>query len=306
MIIITSGRTYIDIDALACSIGYSELLTLRGIDHKVVLPQTLNHSITPLVRELNWEINTEIPNDLSNAEYIITDVSEPSHFAAFVELEKVKEVYDHHFGFEEYWKGREGVKAVIEPVGSCTTLVWEEYKKYGLENEVSELVANLFAITTLSHTLNFKSSVTTQRDINAFEELISKANLPEGWVERYFREIEDVLLREPLLSMKNDTKEIEISGKIFVIAQMELWDSRVFIDENISEIESFLESFSSKYVFLTAPSISEGWNHIVVYDEEMKEILEEILDIEFDGIFGRTKKLYLRKEIVRGLQKHLL
>ena len=303
MLLITAGKTYADIDTLACCIGYSELLTLKGIEHQIVLPQVLNHSVTPLVKDLGWEINTQIPEDLENVGFVIVDVSEPSHFASFVDPEKVVEIYDHHFGFEEYWKTKENVKACIEPVGSCTTLIWEEYKKAGIEDQVSELVANLFSITTLSHTLDFKSTVTTERDIQAYKDLEDKVTLPSNWVEAHFREVEKELLEEPLKSLENDTKSLKMGEKEFVIAQMELWDSRTFVEKEIKVIESFLKNSSSEFAFLTAPSISEGCNHLVTYSERMKDILEQSIGAKFEKHLGKTEKLFLRKEIVRELQK---
>jgi inorganic pyrophosphatase/exopolyphosphatase len=303
MLIITSRKRYIDIDALSCSIGYSELLTLRGIEHQIVLPQIQNHSITPLVRSLGWEINTKIPEESSNVGFVIMDVSEPSHFASFVDSKKVVEIYDHHFGFKEHWNQQEGVEVRIEPVGSCTTLIWEEYKKAGLEDQVSELVANLFSITTLSHTLNFKSTVTTDRDIKVFNYLESKTTLPSDWVETYFREVEEELLEEPLKSLENDTKRFMMGGKEFVIAQMELWDSGTFVEKEGKEIEKFLTESTSEYAFLTAPSISEGYNHLVAYSEKIRNILEKSIGAKFEKHLGKTEKLFLRKEIVRELQK---
>ncbi len=45
-IVITTGQAFADIDAVACAIAYAELLTLEGKSSEVVLPGTLNNSVT--------------------------------------------------------------------------------------------------------------------------------------------------------------------------------------------------------------------------------------------------------------------
>ncbi len=55
---------------------------------------------------------------------------------------------------------------------------------------------------------------------------------------------------------------------------------------------------NNPYTFLTCPSISEGFNYSVAIDDSVKTVLTTVLDAEFDGNIGKTKKLWLRKEIM--------
>jgi len=169
---------------LACAIAYAELLKKEGVDTETVLPGSLNKSITEKIKK--WKLNFSINPGFKNAKYILVDISDPKFFADFVKEKDVIEVFDHRTGFENYWKERIGSKAKIETVGSCTTLIWEEFEKRVKPLKITETSARLLSTATVSNTLNFNASVTTKRDIRAYKNLKSFSHLPENWVERYF------------------------------------------------------------------------------------------------------------------------
>ncbi len=52
MIVITSGKKYLDIDSYATCIAYRELLSLLGIDAKFISNAILNYSTTPNLLKL--------------------------------------------------------------------------------------------------------------------------------------------------------------------------------------------------------------------------------------------------------------
>ncbi|MBD3329638.1 hypothetical protein GF357_04035 [Candidatus Dojkabacteria bacterium] len=305
MIIITSGDKYTELDSLSSAIGLKEFWDLQGIDSKVVLPGDPNETISRSIRKLGYVYENSLSNMHKDCQFIIVDVSDPKYFASFVQEENVIEIYDHHFGFEGYWKARLGKKSKIESVGCCTTLIWEKYKESELSSRISTLVANLFCATTAIHTLNFNSSVTTQRDIKAYKELKQYTDSPSDFIEKYFREVESAMLKNPEESIRNDTKIKMVGSHTFRIMQVELWNSKRFISENIDLIMHLLNEEPVKKIdfsFFTSPSISEGKNYILVKDRSTREILEEILPVEFKGNLGKTGKLYLRKEIIKKLQ----
>jgi hypothetical protein len=87
-----------------------------------------------------------------------------------------------------------------------------------------------------------------------------------------------------------------------VIGQIELWNSREFVDKNKKEIEEALLTFSNPAWFMTSPSISEGKNYLYTKSDRIKKVLKKKIGAEFDGDVGTTRKLWLRKEILRELQ----
>ena len=290
-IIVTSGQPFTDIDALACAIAYNEVLNLEGKRAQTVLPGPLNNSITKKVKE--WKLDFRVKPSTNKAEYVLVDVSEPKFFANFVKKERVIEVFDHRVGFEKYWKERLEEKSHIEMVGACATLIWEEFKKRKLSNKISEVSANLLYTAILSNTLNFKASVTSKKDIKAYEELKQFSNLPKNWVETYFTDQDKEVDKDIKNALINDTKDLEP-----IIGQLELWDSKKVILKHLKEIEEVLLSFGRPDWFLTAPSISEGKNYLFTRNPKMKTLLERSINAKFHGDIGTTNKLWLRKEII--------
>lgn len=102
MIVVTTGKKYIDIDAYASCIAYAKLLNLKGINAKAVSKANLNESITTSIKELDEKLDNYIPKD--EDKYIIIDISKKEEFDTFVKEENIIEIIDHHQGFKEYWE----------------------------------------------------------------------------------------------------------------------------------------------------------------------------------------------------------
>jgi len=79
--------------------------------------------------------------------------------------------------------------AFIEPVGACATLIWERFKKAGLQHSISNLSANLLYTAIFANTLSFKSHVATDRDKIASKELLKHIDLPGDWKPTYYAEV---------------------------------------------------------------------------------------------------------------------
>jgi hypothetical protein len=128
--------------------------------------------------------------------------------------------------------------------------------------------------------------------------------LDDEWIEKYFKDQSEVVYKNPVREITNDSNlynELE-DFKVITIGQIELWDSRKLVENYQDEIEKALLSFGNRNWFMTAPSISEGKNYIFTKNNKIKDLLERKISVEFDGDVGETKKLWLRKEILRELQ----
>jgi len=291
MIYVTAGETYTDIDAFSCAVAYSYLLNQKNIENKVYLPGPLNASVTDTIKSWNIKFETQI-EVTNNDRFIAVDVSEPSYIAKVVNDNNIIEVFDHRYGFIDHFKELLGDKSKIELVGACATLIWEEYKKDNIKIDL--LNANLLILAIVSNTLDFKSSVTTNRDIKAFEELLQFINMPSTWKEDYFTEQAEYIEKNPKLAILEDTKNI---SNEFVFAQIELWNGFDFINNNKEVIKEALEGLGNPNWMISVPSISEGVNYIYTESEYIKSLLNQIIEIEFNNNVGKTKKLWLRKEI---------
>lgn len=300
-IIVTAGDLYTDIDVLACAVGYGELLSIQGIKSQVVLPGPFNKSITSKIS--SWPIVFDkSPSNVTESSFVIVDISEPDHIAKFVDQDKIIKIFDHHYGFEKYWNDKYGSDACIEKVGACATQIWEEYLNSGNSSKISKISANLLISAILSNTLNFKAFVTSQRDIDAFSQLKAYSDLPDNWVEIYFKDQEIFTYKNPYQSVKEDT--ISITTRLpykLVIGQLELWNSSNYFENHLEEAIRALKDFGEEHWFLTSPSISEGKNYIYCENIELQEELKKMLEIDFRNNIAVTNKLILRKEIKKML-----
>jgi inorganic pyrophosphatase/manganese-dependent inorganic pyrophosphatase len=298
-LVVTTGTRFTDIDGLACVIGYREIPPEPPLP---VIAGELNQSVTTKIR--NWSLNylITVPKG-EEYDFVVVDVSEASQLAGFVNKDRIIELYDHHFGFEKYWQEKLGEKAKIEPVGACATLIWEEFKKRNPGKKLSPLAANLLYTAIVSNTLNFQASVTTERDKQAFEELKTFIDLPTDWIARYYQDQEMDIYTNPERAIANDTKIQTIKSMRCAVGQLELWNSETFIKDHLNQIESAMKGFEPEIWFFTSPSISEGRNYIFTRSETVKNLLRQVLAIDFFGTdIGVTKKLWLRKEILKKIQ----
>jgi len=173
--------------------------------------------------------------------------------------------------------------------------------KDGLIEKLPMASINLLYAAILSNTLYLRAHITHERDRIAFERLKEISDLPTNWPEIYFEELEKNISTDPLRSLINDTKLAEIDGTKIVIAQIELWDSKDFSDQNHDIIVQHLQSYNNENRLYTAPSISENKNYLICSSGTLQDALNKTIGAKFDGIVGETSELRLRKEIMKKL-----
>lgn len=301
-IIVTTGQLFTDIDGLACAVAYTELLLIEGKVAQCILPGLLNKSVTKTIRGWDFEFDIRIKQRPTfSLSYVLVDISEKEFFSNFVSKKDIIEIFDHRHGFEDYWKEKLGINSHIEMVGSCATLVFEEFEKRKVLPSLSKSSANLLTTAIISNTLNFKASVTTDRDRKAYNKLKKYSDLPKNWIEIYFQEQDTSKLINIYDAIINDTKNINGT----VIGQLEMWNSKELFNKHLNEIQRSMESFGKSDWFLTSPSISEETNYIFTTNENIKKLLEKAIGVKFDNNIGKTNKLWLRKEIAEKMREIL-
>lgn len=74
MIVVTSGKRYIDIDAYASCVAYRDFLRLQGKDAVAVTGSVINESVAPSLRELAGFDDYAF---LGDEEFVVLDLSNP-------------------------------------------------------------------------------------------------------------------------------------------------------------------------------------------------------------------------------------
>ena len=246
MVVVTSGSKYMDIDGYACSIAYARLLNLLGINAKAISSANLNNSITNSLRNLNTKLDNYQAKD--DDKYVIVDVSNPKFFDKFVKQENVIKVIDHHVGYEEFWRDRIGENANIEFIGAAATLVFEEYEKNNMLDNMSTDVAKLLMAAILDNTLKFTAKITSNRDRVAYkrmQEIVGNKDFDK----LYFHECQLQIEQNLEETIKNDTKIEKVSESLpKVFGQLTVWN-KDFIIANLTKIRQIFKDKFYKYLF---------------------------------------------------------
>lgn len=297
MRIITSGATYSDIDVYGGITAYAELLQKQGIAARAVTTAVLNASISPLVRA--WPVLLDLeytpqPEDT----YTLIDLSEPDYFETFVSIDKIDEIIDHHPGLEDFWRDRIGQAACIERVGAACTQVAERWIQAGLIDDISETSARLLMCGILDNTLNFGADITTERDHQAYAVLKVRANLPEDWPARYFRDCQQVILDDLADSLASDTKtpHYRTFPHPTAVGQLAVWDAGDVLRQSEQLCKQVITARAPHW-FMNAISISENKSYFMTDDPDMQRWLSDLLDVRFDGNIAQADRMWLRKEI---------
>lgn len=294
-LIVTAGATYLDIDAYACMVAMAELLELQGMEAAAWSDAPCNYSVCPslmgegqVCRELPWE----------NARYIIVDVSDPEYLGDRVPLEQVAAVYDHHVGFEDYWRERIGANTHIEFIGAAATLIYREWKNAGLENKMSEESARLLAAAILDNTLDLTSANTTDEDREAFRELCLRAKLGGNWRAEYFSEVQRTVERDLKNALLGDLKTVRGNPVLPpYVAQLCVWDADSVLDR-LPQIRGWLSELPESWM-VNIIELKTRRNYFLCEDTRYQTRIGQVFGVVFhDGAAG-TDRTYLRKELIK-------
>lgn len=295
MIVVTSGKKYIDIDAYAGCIAYAKLLNLQGIESKAVSTAKLNESIIPSFMKLSSKLDEYKPNN--DDEYIIIDVSNKDYFDTFVKEENIIEIIDHHVGYEEYWRNKLKEKAQIEFIGSVATMIFELYEKENLIKYITKDLAILLMSAILDNTLNLKAKITTTRDIIAYKKLEIIID-DKTYSEKYFKECQLEIDKNLRLSIENDTK-IENINSILppIFAQLTVWDKETILN-NKQIINETLNTIGTKWM-LNLICLKDGKSYLIAKDLSVQINMERLFNKKFKNEIMELEDVWLRKEIIK-------
>ncbi len=299
--IVTARVEGVDIDVFACVIAYVELLRLEGHEAIPVIAGSFTSSVTPSILKWDAEYKTEYEPDGSES-FVLVDISDPDHFPAFVSQERISEIYDHRHGHEDYWQKRLKENSHIEMVGSCGTLIWEQFKKRGKEKDISITSAKLLLASIVSNNLAFQSPLTTERDRSAYADLSTMTSLGDDWIAEYFLEQEKILLDDFERYVRADTKVFKIADEDFAIVQIEMWDATDLLNTKRAELDAIMTELEPTPWIVSILNISKGFNFVYSKSPRGKDLFEQKVNLKFDGNVAKTDDLLMRKYLMKVLR----
>lgn len=296
MIVLTVGKSYVDIDGYASCLAYRELLKMQGIESKFVTHATLNYSITKSLLDLPYSIDDYEVN--SEDQFIILDLSNKDFFPDFVKKENVVELIDHHSGFEKYWDDRLNKNAIIERIGSVATIIVEKYEQSNLVQKMDKSIAKLLMAAILDNTLNFTAKITNDRDRKAYY-MLKTITAELDFADKYFNECQNTIEHNLEESIVNDLKHQKTSKYLpDIIGQLTIWDVDR-LRNKIDRVKQIMNDNGNKWI-INIISLKENTSYIMCSDDEVRQTASELFDCSYNNDFLMLKPARLRKEIMEA------
>lgn len=194
--------------------GLAAMLALRKLqpDHELVLGSSVSEPVKKyLALHKDW-LTVKTVADLEGqeiTEVVVVDARDRRRFRDFSDvLENAQKitVYDHHPSGDE---DLEATEEIIEPVGSCATILCERLEEQDVELTAQEATLMLLGIYADTGSLSFPS--TTVRDLRAAAYLLGQGAALLV-VNRYLQQEYSPQQRQFLVSLLADIDIVERQG----------------------------------------------------------------------------------------------
>lgn len=294
MIVLTVGKTYVDIDGYASCLAYRELLKMLGIKAKFVTHSILNYSIIKSLLDLPYKVDDYLVKEDDN--FIILDLSNKDYFPDFVKEDRIVELIDHHSGFEKYWNDKLNENVVIDKIGAVATIIVEKYEQNDLLKKMNKDIAKLLMAAILDNTLNFTAQITSDRDRMAYKKL----QLITGeldFADVYFNECQNTIECNLEESIVNDLKHQKTNDYLpEIIGQLTIWNIDRLKDKK-NKIKQIMNVKGEKWI-INIISLKDNNSYIMCSDTDVRQKINELFDCEYDEEFLILKPARLRKELM--------
>ncbi|MFA5828719.1 MAG: DHHA2 domain-containing protein [Candidatus Shapirobacteria bacterium] len=294
-----------DLDCIACILGYTEYLSKIGRISTGVYCGELNLEVDFVKEYTNFfPLNKHEGNYIEDDKFILVDSSDPIRIDRRINVEKIVELFDHRL--TEQVSKLKNAKVHIDLVGSCSTLIAEEYLKSNLVPSIN--VATYLYSAIVSNTVNFKNSVTTPRDTEVAKWLKTVAGLNDNFTKDMFIAKSNISPDNLYEVLRQDFAIRPISDKMVGIAQIEMVDiNRMSTDLKQVLLESLVRFYNDNkldYIFFNGIDIVEGYNIFYTIDDVSNKLFSRVLNIPDLTPGYKTDAIIMRKQIFHMIEEY--
>lgn len=294
-----------DLDGLAGAVAYSEFLQRTGKNATASIIGKPHDEARYILDRFGITYPPMIPNADNFDQVVLVDASDLNGLEGKITANKVIEIIDHR-KINEADKFP-NAKVQIELVGSAATLVAEKFMNNSINISTESAILVFGAI--VSNTLNFKGTVTTDRDREAAVWLNKVAQLPEDFWKDLFVAKSDLSGQKLFERINGDFAWFVMGSKKLGIAQIEMIGAQQLVDERqneiVQELERIKKEMSLDFIFQNTIELEGIKNLFITSDIKTQELLEKVLDIKFSGVVAERPNLIMRKQIVPLLKEEL-
>lgn len=236
---------------------------------------------------------------------ILVDHNEIEQSAVGIEDAEIVEIIDHHRLSPPRMKNP--IYICSEPLGSTCTIIYEQYKKFGMKPDKKR--ATILLSGLMSDTVILKSPTTTEYDKHVAEKLMDRAGITDlqEYCQQLFSSSNALSSQDPVKVIESDMKKYFEYGVKFAIGQVEV--------TNLSEVDSLrstylaalkkeLDIHTIDWCMLLVTDVINDSSILFTtgYDREKRFFWEKIDDCTYSlpGVLSRKKQLL--PEILRVLE----
>ncbi len=287
-----------DLDGLACAYAYSRLLTKQGKDATEGIFGQPHPEAQYLIDRFHiYDISFSPSGDFDS--FVLVDASDVFGMPSIIRSEDVAEVIDHR----ELHRANElfpHAVIQIEKVGSAATQIVEKYQDACVA--IDSWSAILLYGAIYSNTLNFKASITSERDKKAADWLEKQVQIPDGFIYDMFTAKTEAAKKDIRKVLLADYKEFTFGSKKFGITQLEVVRLKALMKQCLDTVLCVLRDFQQQhglyFVFLTSVDLEKNFNLFVSHDTHTQSLISRVFDVTFNENVAEKSGVLLRKEIV--------
>lgn len=296
-----------DIDGIACLIAYSELLGKLGKKVRATYFGNLSLEVEFVKKFTKYfPVTKQSGSYPKDASFVLVDTADLDAIEPKLSPNRVIEVFDHReLVFIETFTN---AKLNIEKVGSCATLIAEQFRKNRFVPSKNAAVYLYSAI--ISNTINFKNTVTTPRDISMATWLKGIAGVDDSYIKAMFEYKSKIENKEKLIFLiEQDFSTKELHNRCFGIAQIEVTNLnkviRTYKDVIRMELQKLKKRKKLDYVLFTGIDIVDGFNYLITIDKESDKLFSKAFEAsQINGEY-QTDSIVMRKQIWPKIDKIL-
>lgn len=237
---------------------------------------------------------------------ILMDHNESEQSVIGVEDAEIVEIIDHHRLSPPRMKSP--IYICSEPLGSTCTIVYEQFKKYGLKPDKKR--AEVLLSGLMADTVMLKSPTTTPYDRHVAEKLQNRAGVEDisKFCNELFSSGSKLSDEDPMKAIEGDMKRYFESGVRFSISQIEvtgLDEAMSLKDTFISTLEKLRLRDNLDWSMLLITDVIKDYSLLFTtgYERETRFFWEKSGDRTYllPGVLSRKKQLL--PEILRILEE---
>ncbi len=293
-----------DLDGYAGACAYAEFLRYNATSAEAVFFGSL-HAETKFLLD-RFFIKPAPLKEIAEPDdsYILVDASELAGLEPSIKPDQITEIIDHRMVNDAALFRNAQIN--IELVGAACTLVAERFMR--ANTPITQKSAVLLAGGIVSNTLNFKSTLTTDRDRQAYDWLMASSGTSNDLARDMFAAKTEHVIQNLHSAIEHDYALFTFSGLKVGFCQLEIIDASSVMERLLQEMLSILKNIQSEfnldYIFLSLVDIEGNKNIYVTDDPTTQYILSNTLDITFHNTSAERAGLLMRKQTVPLLKAY--